>query len=93
MKTRHLNTLQVSAIGLGCMGMSKFYGASDEQQSIDVLHHALASGVTLFDTADIYGYGANEILVGKALKSRVLMPGYTNSGIQLLSNITDKAER
>lgn len=68
MNHRHLNTLNVSAIGLGCMGMSEFYGDSDEQQSIAVLEQALSSGITLFDTADIYGYGANEKLLGKVLR-------------------------
>ena len=72
MKTRKLgrNGPEVSAIGLGCMGMSAFYGGSDEAQSIDVIHRALDLGVTLFDTAEMYGPHTNEVLVGKALKDR-----------------------
>jgi aryl-alcohol dehydrogenase-like predicted oxidoreductase len=61
---------EVSAIGLGCMGMSAFYGGSDEAQSISVIHRALDLGVTLFDTAEMYGPHTNEVLVGKALKDR-----------------------
>lgn len=72
MKTRKLGPAgpEVSAIGLGCMGMSAFYGGSDEAESIKVIHHALELGVTLFDTAEIYGPNANEILLGKALADR-----------------------
>ena len=60
----------VSAIGLGCMGMSEFYGASDDARSIEVIHHALDCGVSFLDTADMYGAGKNERLVGQALKGR-----------------------
>ncbi|XP_071713112.1 auxin-induced protein PCNT115-like [Rutidosis leptorrhynchoides] len=61
--------LEVSAIGLGCMGMSFGYGpAKPDQQMINVIHHAVNSGVTHFDTSDVYGPHTNEILVGKALK-------------------------
>lgn len=60
----------VSAVGLGCMGMSAFYGGSDEAQSIAVIHRALDLGVTLFDTAEMYGPHTNEVLLGKALKGR-----------------------
>ena len=72
MKTRELGTsgLDVAAIGLGCMGMSEFYGPSDEAASIDVLHHAIDRGVTFWDTADMYGSGHNERLVGRALRGR-----------------------
>ena len=72
MKTRKLGLggPEVSAIGLGCMGMSAFYGGSNEGQSIDVIHRALDLGVTLFDTAEIYGPHTNELLLGKALKGR-----------------------
>jgi aryl-alcohol dehydrogenase-like predicted oxidoreductase len=72
MKQRTLGTsgLQVSAIGLGCMGMSEFYGASEEEVSIDVLHHAIDRGVTFWDTADMYGSGHNERLIGRALEDR-----------------------
>jgi aryl-alcohol dehydrogenase-like predicted oxidoreductase len=62
--------LEVAAIGLGCMGMSEFYGASDEDASIAVLHHAIESGVTFWDTADMYGSGHNERLIGRALEGR-----------------------
>jgi aryl-alcohol dehydrogenase-like predicted oxidoreductase len=62
--------LTVSALGLGCMGMSEFYGTADEQQSIDTIHRALDVGITFFDTADMYGPFRNEQLVGKALRPR-----------------------
>ncbi len=72
MKTRKLGLggPEVSAVGLGCMGMSAFYGAADEAQSIAVIHRALDLGVTLFDTAEMYGPHTNEVLLGKALKGR-----------------------
>ncbi|MEQ1505226.1 MAG: aldo/keto reductase [Myxococcota bacterium] len=60
----------VGAIGLGCMGMSEFYGPSDDADSIAVIHRALELGVTLLDTADMYGSGHNEALVGKAVRDR-----------------------
>ena len=62
--------LEVSAIGLGCMGMSDFYGPSDEATNLSVLNAALDIGINFFDTADMYGVGANERLLGKVLKSR-----------------------
>jgi aryl-alcohol dehydrogenase-like predicted oxidoreductase len=72
--TRTLGTgssaLDVSAIGLGCMGMSEFYGAGDEVESIAVIHRALDAGCTFLDTADMYGPFTNEVLVGKAIADR-----------------------
>src|ERR1700681_3599998 len=62
--------LEVSAIGLGCMGMSDFYGPSDEATNLSVLNAALDIGINFLDTADMYGVGANERLLGKVLKSR-----------------------
>jgi len=61
---------EVAAIGLGCMGMSEFYGEADEAKSIEVIHRALDRGVTFLDTADMYGAGHNERLIGRALKDR-----------------------
>lgn len=66
METRTLGSLRVSAIGLGCMGMSDFYGPTDEAESLATLDRALELGVTLFDTADMYGPFTNEELLGKA---------------------------
>jgi aryl-alcohol dehydrogenase-like predicted oxidoreductase len=72
MKTRRLgaNGPTVSAIGLGCMGMSEFYGARDEMESLATIDRALELGVDLLDTSDIYGPHTNEELVGKAIKGR-----------------------
>ncbi len=72
MKRRRLGGqgLEVSALGLGCMGMSEFYGASNESEAIATIQRALDLGVTLLDTADMYGPFANERLVGKAIAAR-----------------------
>ncbi len=70
MEKRKLGGLEVSALGLGCMGMSEFYGARDESESVATLHRALDLGVDFFDTADAYGIGANEELLGRALAGR-----------------------
>ncbi len=64
------STLKVNRIGLGCMGMSEFYGSFNEEESINTLHKAIDLGVNFFDTADMYGWGANERLLGKAFKGR-----------------------
>ena len=72
MKTRKLGNqdLVVSELGLGCMGMSEFYGSQDEQEAIATIHRALDLGLTLLDTADMYGPFTNERLVGRAIKER-----------------------
>jgi aryl-alcohol dehydrogenase-like predicted oxidoreductase len=72
MKTRKLGNqgLEVSELGLGCMGMSEFYGSGDEQEAIATIHHALDLGVNFLDTADMYGPFTNEKLIGRAIKDR-----------------------
>src|SRR6201987_4681195 len=72
MDTRKLGSTgpTVSALGLGCMGMSDFYGPTDRSESIATIHAALDAGITLLDTGDFYGMGHNEMLIGEALKGR-----------------------
>src|SRR4051812_42165890 len=71
MQTRTLgSSLTVSALGLGCMGMSEFYGAADESEAVAVIHRSLDLGCTFLDTADMYGPFTNEQLVGKAIAGR-----------------------
>lgn len=72
MEQRRLGSqgLTVSALGLGCMGMSEFYGPADEQESVATIHRALELGVTFLDTADMYGPFTNEELVGRAIRGR-----------------------
>jgi len=70
MDQRSLRDLTVSAMGLGCMGMSEFYGATDDAESIAVIHRALDKGCTFLDTADMYGPFTNERLVGRAIAGR-----------------------
>src|SRR4051794_35679044 len=80
--TRTLGTvrpLTVSALGLGCMGMSEFYGATDEADGIATIHRALDLGVSFLDTADMYGPFTNEQLVGKAIAAS----GHSRDEIQL----------
>jgi aryl-alcohol dehydrogenase-like predicted oxidoreductase len=70
MRKRRLGSLETSAIGLGCMGMSEFYGTADEDEAIRTIHRALELGVTFLDTADAYGPHTNEQLVGRAIRDR-----------------------
>jgi aryl-alcohol dehydrogenase-like predicted oxidoreductase len=67
MQTRHLGSLEVSEVGLGCMGMSEFYGLGDDAESIATIRRALELGCNFLDTADMYGPFTNEVLVGKAI--------------------------
>jgi aryl-alcohol dehydrogenase-like predicted oxidoreductase len=70
MQYRNLGPLRVSALGLGCMGMSDFYAGFSEEESLAALHSAIDLGITFFDTADMYGRGANEELVGRGIRGR-----------------------
>ena len=70
LKRRKLGHITVSTIGLGCMGLSEFYGETDEAQSIKTIHAAIELGINFFDTADMYGFGHNEKLLAKALQGK-----------------------
>jgi aryl-alcohol dehydrogenase-like predicted oxidoreductase len=70
MRQRRLGDLTVSALGLGCMGMSDFYAGRDEAEAVATIHRAIDLGVTFLDTADMYGVGRNEELVGRAVRDR-----------------------
>jgi aryl-alcohol dehydrogenase-like predicted oxidoreductase len=70
MNTRKLGSLEVSALGLGCMGMSAFYGSTDESEAVATIQRALELGINFLDTAQLYGPMTNEELVGRAIKGR-----------------------
>ncbi|MGI8448434.1 MAG: aldo/keto reductase, partial [Streptosporangiaceae bacterium] len=70
MRNVSLGGLTVSAQGLGCMGMSEWYGQADWDESVATIHRALDLGVTFIDTADVYGAGHNEVLMGRGLAGR-----------------------
>src|SRR5437660_8737246 len=70
MQKRKLGSLEVSALGLGCMGMSAFYGATDENEAIATIRRALELGINFLDTAQLYGPLTNEELVGRVIRGR-----------------------
>src|SRR5450755_3412007 len=78
MKTRRLGSLEVSALGLGCMGMSAFYGSTDEGEAIATIQRALELGISFLDTAQLYGPMTNEELVGRAIAGRPRGRGATD---------------
>ena len=78
MALKRFHTLEVSGLGLGCMGMTGFYGPVDQKQCVQAIHTAIENGITLLDTADNYGFGANETLVGAAIapyRNKLLLQG------------------
>ena len=89
LKKRKLGSegLEVSEIGLGCMGMSQSYGPANEEESIATIHRAIDLGIDFFDTAEVYGPYANEKLLGKALKANVTRQSLPPS-LVLTSSIT-----
>jgi aryl-alcohol dehydrogenase-like predicted oxidoreductase len=98
MKTRRLGSLEVSALGLGCMGMSQSYGPADEAESISTIHRAIELGVTFFDTAEVYGPFHNEELLGRALRghrNRVVIATKFGWNIEdgKVNGITSRPER
>jgi aryl-alcohol dehydrogenase-like predicted oxidoreductase len=98
MNTRRLGSLEVSTLGLGCMGMSQSYGPADEAESIATIHRAIELGVTFFDTAEVYGPFHNEELLGRALRghrNRVVIATKFGWNIEdgKVNGITSRPER
>src|SRR5919107_1515288 len=94
MEHRKLGDLEVSALGLGCMGMSAFYGDTDESESIETIHRALELGVDFLDTAEMYGPHTNERLVGAAVAgNRDAYVVATKFGVRYEGTAGDSARR